>query len=234
MDKKIIAKLKLYNQEHLLKFWDELSDVQKNILINQLKNIGWDEIGRLIKTHVLNEPKTTMPDDLSPASYFPLHPENGAQKRLYSEAIKKGKNILSNDHVAAFTVAGGQGTRLDFDGPKGTYPITPVKRKSLFQYFAESLKRASEKFNANIPWYIMTSDMNDKATKDFFEENLYFGLSNKNIMFFKQGTMPAIGSDGKILLNEKYSLALASNGHGGSLLALRGASYSTNLKYDTA
>jgi UDP-N-acetylglucosamine/UDP-N-acetylgalactosamine diphosphorylase len=228
MNNEIIERLKLYNQEHLLKFWGELPDSQRNILVNQLEDIDWHEINGLIKTHVLNVPGSIIPNDLSPAPFFPMHPKNDEQKKMYSEATKKGKELLSNGRVAAFTVAGGQGTRLGFDGPKGTYPITPIKEKSLFQYFSESLRRASEKFNADIPWYIMTSDMNDEITRDFFKENLYFGLSD--IMFLKQGTMPVIGNGGKILLDEKYSLALASNGHGGSLLALKNSGALDDMK----
>ncbi len=221
MYKEIYKKLKLHNQGHLLSFWDELSDKQKNILANQLEKIDWDEIEKLIQSHVQNVPDNAMPKDLIPAPFFPLIPKNDEQKKLYSEAVKHGENLLSKGQVAAFTVAGGQGTRLGFDGPKGTYPITPIKGKSLFKYFAESIKRASEKYGKCMPWYIMTSDMNDKTTRDFFKNNSYFGLSESNVMFFKQGTMPAIGGNGKIPLDEKHSLALAPNGHGGSLLALR-------------
>ena len=230
MYKEIHEKLKLYNQQHLLRFWDELSEDQRNILVSQLNGIDWTNIESLIKSHVLRSPDSTIPDDLTPPAFFPIAPEDKTQEELYAEAIKKGKELLFNGRVAAFTVAGGQGTRLGFDGPKGTYPITPVKAKSLFQYFAESLKRASEKYGKNIPWYIMTSDMNDKATEDFFEEESYFGLDKSNVMFFKQGTMPAIGHDGKILLDEKYSIALAPNGHGGSLLALKDSGALDDMK----
>ncbi|MCK5845109.1 MAG: UTP--glucose-1-phosphate uridylyltransferase, partial [Victivallales bacterium] len=116
---------------------------------------------------------------------------------------------------------GGQGSRLGFDGPKGTYPVTPLKNKTLFQYFAESLARAEEKFGASIPWYIMTSEVNDSNTRTFFEENNYFGLHSGDVSFFMQGTMPAVSMDGKLLLGSKNSLALAPDGHGGTLLALR-------------
>ena len=82
----------------------------------------------------------------------------------------------------------------------------------------------------DIPWYIMTSEMNDKATRTFFEQHSYFGLDRKNIMFFKQGTMPAISYEGKVLLDKKFSIALAPNGHGGSLLALRNSGALKDMK----
>ncbi len=221
MYNEILEKLKLYSQEHLLNFFDELSNEQKKKLVEQLEKIDWDEVDKLTKSYVLTRPENAIPKDLIPAPFFPLISKNDEQKKLYSEAAKYGEKLLSEGEVATFTVAGGQGTRLGFNGPKGTYPITPIKEKSLFQYFAELIKRASEKYDECIPWYIMTSDMNDQATREFFENNSYFGLSKTNVMFFKQGTMPAIGNDGKLLLDEKYSLALAPNGHGGSLLALK-------------
>ena len=221
MNKITFENLKNCNQIHLLKFLDELNIDKKNILTNQLDNINFDQLIKLIQSHVVNVPKTYVPSDLSPASFFPCKPKNEEQKKLYVEAVKKGKELLSLGHVCAFTVAGGQGTRLGYDGAKGTFPITPVKGKSLFQYFAESIKCASVKFGSPIPWYIMTSDMNDTETKKFFEKNDFFGLTENDVMFFKQGTMPVMGKDGKILLDEKYSIALAPDGHGGSLSALK-------------
>ncbi|MEI6056514.1 MAG: UDPGP type 1 family protein [Lentisphaerota bacterium] len=213
-------KLSKFGQEHLLKFWNELNQKEQDVLANQINEINWKEIDGLIKEYVLKKPVIRIPDDLTPAPFFPLEPKTKEQKELYIEAIEKAKSLLSASKVAAFTVAGGQGTRLGFNGPKGTYPITVLKSKSLFQYFAERIKRASEKYSATIPWYIMTSDMNHSETVSFFESHNYFELNKTNVMFFRQGTMPAIGLDGKILLDTKNSLALSPNGHGGSLLGL--------------
>ncbi len=226
----LYGKLKQYGQEHLIDFWNELTDEQKDNLLIQLKEIDWKELDSLIKSYVLKGTDSNIPDDLTPAPYFPLIPEDDDQSEYYIKAIETGKQLLGNGEVAAFTVAGGQGTRLGFDGPKGTFPITPIKEKTLFQYFAESLKRASEKYMSSIPWYIMTSEMNDRATRIFFEQHSYFGLDKKNVMFFKQGTMPAISHQGKVLLDEKYSIALAPNGHGGSLLALRNSGALDDMK----
>ncbi|HBM15682.1 MAG TPA: 2-alkenal reductase [Lentisphaeria bacterium] len=221
MINEISEKLAGFGQEHLLKFWEELSSKEQGILVSQLNDIDWKDLDKLIKEYILKKPDIKIPSDLSPAPFYPLIPKNKEHQELYEQAVIRGKELIAESKIAAFTVAGGQGTRLGFNGPKGTYPITPVKGKTLFQYFAEKIARASEKYSASIPWYIMTSDMNHADTEKAFESNKYFGLDKKNVMFFKQGTMPAIGRDGKVLLDTKYSLALSPNGHGGSLLALR-------------
>lgn len=221
MYKELYDKLLPYGQEHLLKFWSKLTLKEQSILAKQINEINWNELSKLIEEYVLKKPKVHIPERLEPAPYYPLNPEPAELKELYKKAIVEGKKIVSSGRVAAFTVAGGQGTRLGYDGPKGTYPITPVKGKSLFQYFSEKISRASEKYSAVIPWYIMTSEMNYQDTVDFFKKNHYFGLDKKNVKFFNQGTMPAISKDGKVLLETKNSLCLAPNGHGGSLLALR-------------
>ena len=126
-----------------------------------------------------------------------------------------------NTGLRLFLTPSQQGTRLGFDGPKGTYPIAPVTGKTLFEYFASSILRAGEKFGKPLTWYVMTSLLNREATEAFFREHAFFGLAPEQVFFFTQGTMPAIGYDGKLLLAEKDSLSLSPDGHGGTLLALR-------------
>ena len=214
-------KLKKHKQEHVLKFIDELNPGERSELMYQLEQLDFDELDLLIDEYVKRKPEIKIPDDLEPAPFFPLEPKNAEQEKLYANAIAKGKELLQKGEVAALTVAGGQGTRLGFDAPKGTFPITPVKAKSLFQYFAESIMRAGIKYGHELTWYIMTSKLNNEETREFFEENNYFGLTSENVIFFMQGTMPALDYEGKLLLAGKSSLALAPDGHGGTLLALR-------------
>jgi len=121
----------------------------------------------------------------------------------------------------AMLLAGGQGSRLGFDGPKGTYPIAPVSGKPLFAVFAESIAANQRKYGTGIDWYIMTSSLNHRATTEFFKKYNYFGLKPEQVFFFVQGTMPAVGYDGKILLSGKDSIALSPDGHGGTLWALK-------------
>ena len=217
----LFAKLSAAGQEQVLAYWNELSDAERQELASQLDAIDFVELGKLIQSYVLQRPKTEIPEDLGPAPYFPLVPRDAEQQALYDRARARGEELLRAGKVSCLTVAGGQGTRLGFNGPKGTYPIGPVSGKSLFQYFAESILRTGRKYGCKLTWYVMTSLLNREATENFFRENNYFGLEPGRVFFFTQGTMPAIGYDGKLLLASKHSLSLSPDGHGGTLLALR-------------
>lgn len=225
------TKLSRYGQEHLLRFWPELNAASQRQLQSQLEEIDWEGLQTLIADYVLKTPAVNISGDIQPPRYYPLQP-NDEQKKIYVQAQAKGVELLRNGKVAALTVAGGQGTRLGFDGPKGTYPITPVKSKTFFRYFSESLIRLGQKYGKPITWYIMTSLMNDEATRNHFIENNFFGLDPAQVTFFTQGTMPAIGYDGKLLLGAKDSLALAPDGHGGTLLALKRSGALDRMKAD--
>ena len=217
----IASKLECCGQSHLLRFIDELDPAAKLRYLDQLESLDLELLSSLIETHVLNVPKTDVEGEIIPPSSFPVVPGDDGMAALYADAEKRGRDLLASGGVCALTVAGGQGSRLGFDGPKGAYPVTPLKSKTLFQYFAESLGRARRKFGGAIPWYIMTSSSNDAATRSFFEKHSFFGLGADTVFFFSQGEMPAVGLDGKILMRSRDSLAMAPNGHGGTLLALR-------------
>lgn len=209
------------HQEHILHFWDQLSSEEKDNLAKQVKSINWSDVIGWTKS--AQEPLTAAElSDVKPAAYKSLVPENASDAALYEKAIAKGNELLSSGKVAAFTVAGGQGTRLGYDGPKGTFPVSPIKHKSLFQLFAEGIIRTQKRHNVTIPWYVMTSVINNVQTVDFFKANNYFGLKSEQILFFTQGMLPAFDLvTGKALLAAKDSLALSPNGHGGSFQALR-------------
>ena len=215
----IKSTLETYDQAHLLTFYDELDAAAQENLLDQLEAQDWERLSELINSHVLQEPDVDLPEDVEPAPYYPREP--GADKKeLYKEARALGEKLVREGKVAAFMVAGGQGTRLGWDGPKGTYPATPVEGKTLFQVFAEQLRKTGQKYGVTPPWYLMTSDLNDADTRAFFEDNNFFGLDKADVMFFKQGTMPSIGRNGKVLLADKGQLFLNPDGHGGSLKAL--------------
>jgi len=214
--------LKAVDQLHVLRFWDELDESQREQLLAQVESIDWEEVARLVKTHVLVRPQTSTPENLAPAPWYPISPDKG-QKDKYRKARQHGEQLLRQGKVAAFTVAGGQGSRLGFDGPKGSYPATPIRQVPLFCLLAQYIRKAEQKYECTIPWYIMTSTENDAATHDFFDEHGYFGLQPTNVMMFSQAMLPAIDAStnpGKVLLSAKDSMALAPNGHGGSLKAL--------------
>ena len=212
--------LAAHGQEHLLAFWDDLDLRQQDQLREQLSQVDWDLIAELIPTHVLTEPTAKLPESIEPPPIGPHEASDEATRKRYKKARATGEKLLRAGKVAAFVVAGGQGTRLGYDGPKGCLGVSPVMRKSLFSLFAEQLLATGRKYGKAVPWYIMTSPANDKATREYFKANGYFDLDKDDVMFFAQGTMPAIGLDGKLLLAEKDSLALSPNGHGGSLTAL--------------
>ena len=214
-------------QEHLLEY-------DSPLLEKQLEAIDWEALPGLAAKYVLEKPRVAIPDDVKPAPYFPLHPRTEAEKRLQQDARKRGEELLRQGKVACLTVAGGQGTRLGFDGPKGTYPIGPLSGRTLFEYFAGSIARAGEKFGKPLRWYVMTSALNREATEKFFREHDFLGLAPEQVFFFTQGTMPAFGYDGKLLMSSPESLALSPDGHGGTLLALRKSGALEQMKKDGA
>ncbi|HAI12297.1 MAG TPA: 2-alkenal reductase [Phycisphaerales bacterium] len=214
------AALTKADQSQVLKFIDELTDEQKDQLLGQIESVDWVEVTRLVQSHVLNTPEFKKPDSIEPAPYLPRIPTKDLADQ-YKQAKKHGEKLLRDGKVAAFTVAGGQGTRLGWNGPKGSYPATAIRKIPLFCCFAEFIRKAEQKFNTTIPWYIMTSPINDAATRAFFEEHGNFGLRPDNIMIFPQGMMPAFDAKtGKALLESPDTLAMAPNGHGGSIKAL--------------
>mgnify|MGYP001623163726 CR=1 FL=1 len=218
-DKLIKSKkiLKKYNQEHLLQFYEEISQEEKELLLNQILKIDFKQILDLYHNSMKSE-------DLSNVEISPLpHIERNL---LSSEEIihytSLGESIVKSASFAVVTMAGGQGTRLGYKGPKGTYmlDLCPVK-KSLFQIMAEDIQKNNRKYNTIIPWYIMTSEENDFQTKQFFEINDFFEYPKEKIRFFKQSKLPIIDINGKLILQEPYLIKEASNGNGNVFKSLK-------------
>ncbi len=218
-DKQLESKLTDIGQQSVLRFMPQLDETGKAKLLGQLSALDLDAIADLIGTYVKQKAVIPLPGDIQPVQVYPRQPRP-EQQQLYRDAEKKGRELLARGKVGAFLVAGGQGTRLGYDGPKGEYPVTPIKNKPLFQVFAEQLLAHGRDSGRQIPWYIMTSDVNDGPTKAFFKKHNYFGYDPANVIFFQQGMMPAFSADGQMLLAEKDSLALSPDGHGGSLRAI--------------
>lgn len=207
-------------QGQLFRFADGLDAAGKQRLAGQLEALEPKHLADLAQTYVKQKPPISIPNDIRPVRAYPREP-GPDQRRLYEEARVRGERLLQEGKVAAFLVAGGQGTRLGYDGPKGEFPVTPIRHKPLFQVFAEQLRAYSRDFARAVPWYIMTSDANDAQTRAFFKHHNHFGLDPSDVFIFQQGMMPAFGTDGRLLLGEKSSLALSPDGHGGSLRALQ-------------
>jgi UDP-N-acetylglucosamine/UDP-N-acetylgalactosamine diphosphorylase len=175
----------------------------------------------LIRTQVYSNQGFQLPANLQPAPMLPAQPRDEETRRLYEQAKARGRELAVQGKVAAMVVAGGDGTRLGFAGPKGCLPVTPIKRRSLFCTFGEQILATSRRYGCPVPWYIMTSPANDAATRDFFAEQKFFGLGERDVFFFIQGQTPPLSREGKMLLGEKDRIATNPDGHGGSLTALR-------------
>jgi UDP-N-acetylglucosamine/UDP-N-acetylgalactosamine diphosphorylase len=207
-------------QGHVFGFWDELSEKDQHKLLARASEIDLQEVDDLAAAHLFGAAHDCAGfDDLAPAPYIAL-PEHGGDEALWASATAAGEAAVRAGRVAAFTVAGGQGTRLGYDGPKGTFPVTPVTHKTLFQVFAEKIARSAEKFQTSIHWFILTSEINNDATVAAFEENAFFGLKPDEVHFIVQGLVPAVDREGKILMSDKSTIAMTPDGHGGSLRAL--------------
>lgn len=214
------AKLEQHGQSHLLAHWDRLDEDQRSALLGDVEKINFAALDGLIRSHVQSEQPFTLPGDIQPAPFYPAKPDI-ERVGQYADAVKRGVSLIRQNKVAAFTVAGGQGTRLGFDGPKGAFPISPARNKPLFQLFAEYIRGTNRRYGSDLRWFIMTSPQNDEATRSYFAENDHFGLAPDHVRFFAQGVMPAFSPEGKILLEAPHQIAFSPDGHGGSLLALK-------------
>ncbi len=212
--------LKKHNQSHFLAFWGQLNAAERRNLLTQIQQLDFAKIDDWVANFVKTSVPTEISADLRPARSYSPAGADVEQKRKYGKAVELGKELIRKSKVAALVVAGGQATRLGFDGPKGDFPISPVKNKTLFQIFAESIAAVSEKYQTACPWYIMTSPLNYAETIEIFRSNNYYGLRESDVFIFQQGTMPNFGFDGKILPADKANIACSPDGHGGSLKAL--------------
>lgn len=207
------ARLAAIGQDHVFRFWSDLNEGHRQQLLADLALINLDELPGLSRLAAAGDAHHTIPNDLEAAPV-------ARREEIGADAVKRGRALLAAGKVAAFTVAGGQGTRLGFTGPKGCFPISPVRGKTLFQLFAESIVATGRRYGAPVRWYIMTSPANHAETTSFFANHAFFGLPPEDVVFFQQGVMPAFDRSGKILLEQPHRIALSPDGHGGSLRAL--------------
>ena len=213
--------LQAADQAHLLTFADQLSAAEHDALHSQIAAIDFKKLPSLIDEYVLDKPAFELPSDVDAAPYYPADPTASFKPYNAAKYHAAGEDLIRAGKVACFTVAGGQGSRLGYDGPKGCYPAGAVTKKPLFQIFAEGVLATAKKYSKTVPWYIMTSPLNHEATVAFFKEHSHFGLEPADVMFFPQGTIPSFDmKTGKILLSQKHEIATNPDGHGGSLTAL--------------
>lgn len=206
-----------HRQEHVLRFLPDLSAADRERFLTELEALDLTRIDRLVDEMRRDVPIASLDlDRLEPAEWVGL--ENAAASGARARAL--GEELLRQGKVAALVVAGGQGTRLGFDGPKGCFTVGPLSRCSLFAWHAYKVRRARQRYGANIPFLVLTSEANDAETRRFFEQNDWFGLPASDVILFRQGMLPAVDLSGRLLLERKDRLALAPDGHGGTLTAL--------------
>ncbi len=216
--KHLEAQLSALGQSHVLRWWPDLSESQRAALLAQLDEIDLGMPPRLVR--LVESGASAAPAEFGPFTPPPCVPLSHSASDGERLAKEAGEKELRAGRVAIVTVAGGQGTRLRFRKPKGMYPISPVLKKTLFQLHAERILALARKFGAAIPWAIMTSDATDRDTREYFQANNFLGLAAKDVLFFRQGMMPALDAQRKLVLTDKHRIFLSPNGHGGTIRAL--------------
>jgi UDP-N-acetylglucosamine/UDP-N-acetylgalactosamine diphosphorylase len=214
----LLAALRPFGQEHLLDFWQQLATAERESLARQIESIDFHLIKRL---HSQGQDQSNFRDlalRAGPPAGFRL---DGSKNRFSAdEAIARGRHALAAGQVGVILVAGGQGTRLGFDHPKGMFAIGPVSGRTLFQIHIEKLLATAKRYGVRIPLYLMTSPATHEETVEYLNANDRFGLPAEDLHVFCQGTMPAVdATSGKVLLEAPDRLALSPNGHGGMLAA---------------
>ncbi|MCH9633633.1 MAG: putative uridylyltransferase [Chlamydiae bacterium] len=196
-------KLKQISETTLLELFSPLLKTEQETLIQNILSI---EVKYFLKQKACFSQEPPIIPDIK--SYKSLTPSGSEEK------CQLGLKAASSGKCGAILIAGGQGSRLGHAGPKGTFPITPVFHKSLFQIFCERVKQASEKANYDLPLAIMTSPSNDSLTRRFFAQHQYFGLKESQISFFVQSQIPLLDFEGHLFLNEKKQIAQGPDGNG--------------------
>jgi UDP-N-acetylglucosamine/UDP-N-acetylgalactosamine diphosphorylase len=218
-DPSLVERLSRHGQGHLLKWWGVLGADERSRLVGEIEGLDFDQLDALI-ADLVSEEKPAVPDAerVEPIEVHRL-PQTDGERVARRHVAECGAAALAAGEVGVVLVAGGSGTRLGFDGPKGTYPIGPVSAASLFQIHAEKIVALGRRYGQPLPLYVMTSPENHEATARSFADNGNFGLDH--VRLFVQGQMPAVDREtGKVLLAQKGHVALSPDGHGGTLTAL--------------
>ena len=210
--------LEANGQGHVLRFWNELNEDERNALLTQIETIDFESIARM-RELMAEEHAVAGDSEIEPSPVMELDEievRDAAENLTHS-----GGGSLTSGEVGVVLVAGGQGSRLGFDGPKGAYSVGPVSGASLFEIHARKVLALERKYGAQVPFYIMTSLINDAPTRDFFVENAYFGLAPERVLFFTQRMWPALNESGKFMLDSKSHIFMSPDGHGGTITALQ-------------
>ncbi len=208
-----------FGHAHLLKFWNELGPEERNHLAGQIQSIDFQELADLFAGVEKAIDWTELSNKAIAPAAIRLNDPN--PKYSMDDARECGEKAIRDGKIGMILVAGGQGTRLGFDLPKGMFRIGPVSNRSLFAMHADSLRGAMRRYSVSIPLYVMTSPATDLQTREYFSQHQSLGLNKGELIVFCQGTMPAIdASTGKVLMDSSSNIALSPDGHGGIVSAL--------------
>ena len=222
----VIDLLQQYKQEHIINYMQNLNEQEKEALENQILTIDFHQLAELYdntkKAVQIKENK------IEEIQYFDKAKISSSKK---SQLDNLGEKVISSGKYAVVTMAGGQGTRLEHTGPKGTFKLDVYgKGKYLFEILIDNLKEANKKYGVTIPWYIMTSKENHDETKRFLEKHSFFGYDKNNVILFQQGELPLIDTKGKLLIGKNKLIKLASDGNGGTFTSLRTSGALADMK----
>ena len=219
MEEKYLAAkelLKKYGQEQLLSQYNKLSDEKKAKLLDEILTLDFAQIEELYKR--IDQKVDFTNSKIEPIGYTDKNTMDEEKLKHYEEI---GVQNIKSGKLAVVTMAGGQGTRLGHSGPKGTFDIGLDSHKPIFEILCDTLKEAHQKYGVYVVWYIMTSRENNDDTVKFFETHNYFGYPKDKVVFFKQGELPMVDTEGKILVGEDGLIKKAADGHGGIFLSMK-------------
>jgi len=237
----LLSKLSTFGQQHLAKYLDELDENERDRFVSELDELNLEQLNQAFVESTRQHPNRQQ-------SSVHMEPVPTELKGVYATSSneqlglyeREGLRAIANNEVAVILLAGGQGTRLGVDYPKGMYSVGLLSGKSLFQLQAERLLKLKSMAaaisvspssspskspracnNPSLPWYIMVSERTLESTQSFFDRNGYFGLDRSDVMFFEQSTMPCFFKDGRIILDGKSTVSRSPDGNGGLYKAIR-------------
>jgi UDP-N-acetylglucosamine/UDP-N-acetylgalactosamine diphosphorylase len=219
------ALLQPHNQLHVLQFWEQLDAAGRAQLAEQVRSIDFDLLDSLFRDEIDQPDWAELARQASPPPAVRLHeraPGATNPLNITAEAARRaGVAALEAGEVGVILVAGGQGSRLGFEKPKGMYPIGPLSKATLAQIHLEKIRAIAKRHGKSTPLYMMTSPVTHDDTLEFLADNAHFGLAKDDLFVFCQGTMPAVDAKtGQVLLEAKDSIFLSPDGHGGTVAAL--------------
>jgi UDP-N-acetylglucosamine/UDP-N-acetylgalactosamine diphosphorylase len=231
-ERRLIAAWSAAGQEQLFRHWGSRPPEARRRLLDDLQALEPSLVKELAGALGRRRAQAGLPREAGPAGprIEPLAPIPLAEWRGSREALEAGEQLIASGRTAFLTVAGGQGTRLGWEGPKGCFPVSPLRKASLFQLFAEKILASRRRFASRQLWCIMTSPLNHREIEEFFRAQSFFGLPEREVFFFQQGLLPTLSPEGQLLLAEDGGLAMNPDGHGGILPALRRAGLAGRLR----